>query len=40
MQNKIAEIHLSAEEKKTMIEAQKGEEIVKVEEIAAKLYTF
>ncbi|CAJ2676615.1 unnamed protein product [Trifolium pratense] len=36
MQNKIGEIHLSAEEKKAMIEAQKGEEIVKVEETAAK----
>ncbi|GAU19475.1 hypothetical protein TSUD_77190 [Trifolium subterraneum] len=39
MQNKIAEIHLSAEEKKAMIEAQKGEEIVKVEETAAKFRT-
>ncbi|XP_045823231.1 remorin 1.4-like [Trifolium pratense] len=39
MQNKKAEIHLSAEEKKAMIEAQKGEEIVKVEETAAKFRT-
>ncbi|PNX74953.1 remorin family protein [Trifolium pratense] len=39
MQNKIGEIHLSAEEKKAMIEAQKGEEIVKVEETAAKFRT-
>ncbi|XP_012572140.1 remorin 1.4-like isoform X2 [Cicer arietinum] len=39
MQNKIAEIHHSAEEKKAMIEAQKGEEILKVEETAAKFRT-
>ncbi|CAK8579163.1 unnamed protein product [Lathyrus sativus] len=39
MQNKIAEIHKSAEEKKAMIEAQKGEEILKVEETAAKFRT-
>ncbi|KEH21042.1 putative remorin [Medicago truncatula] len=39
MQNKIGEIHKSAEEKKAMIEAQKGEEILKVEETAAKFRT-
>lgn len=39
MQNKIAEIHRSAEEKKALIEAQKGEEFLKVEETGAKFRT-
>ncbi|KAK7318268.1 hypothetical protein RJT34_02967 [Clitoria ternatea] len=39
MQNKIAEIHRSAEEKRAIIEAQKGEEFLKIEEKAAKLRT-
>ncbi|KAJ8449275.1 hypothetical protein Cgig2_002407 [Carnegiea gigantea] len=36
MKNKIAEIHRIAEEKRAMVEAKKGEEILKAEELAAK----
>ena len=36
MKNKVAEIHKAAEEKRAIIEAQKGEEILKAEECAAK----
>ena len=36
MKNKVAEIHKAAEEKRAMIEAHKGEEILKAEECAAK----
>ncbi|KAJ1406031.1 Remorin, C-terminal [Sesbania bispinosa] len=39
MQNKVAEIHRLAEEKRAIIEAQKGEEFLKVEETAAKYRT-
>ncbi|CAN1751840.1 unnamed protein product [Linum perenne] len=36
MKNKIAEIHKQAEEKRAMIEAKRGEDLLKAEEIAAK----
>lgn len=36
MKNKIAEIHRIAEEQRAMVEAKKGEEILKAEECAAK----
>ncbi|KAG5593157.1 hypothetical protein H5410_043671 [Solanum commersonii] len=36
MKNKMAEIHREAEEKRAMIKAKEGEDILKVEEIAAK----
>ncbi|CAH8363405.1 unnamed protein product [Eruca vesicaria subsp. sativa] len=36
MKNKIAQIHKQAEEKRAMIEARRGEEILKAEELAAK----
>lgn len=36
MKNKIAMIHKAAEEKKIMVEARKGEELLKAEELAAK----
>lgn len=36
IKNKIALIHKEAEEKRAMIEAKRGEERLKVEEIAAK----
>ena len=36
MNNKKAEIHKAAEEKKAVIESNRGEDILKVEEIAAK----
>uniref|UniRef100_A0A7C8YZK9 Remorin C-terminal domain-containing protein n=1 Tax=Opuntia streptacantha TaxID=393608 RepID=A0A7C8YZK9_OPUST len=36
MKNKIAEIHRIAEERRAMVEAKKGEEILKAEEFAAK----
>lgn len=36
MKNKIAEIHRSAEEKRAIVEAQKREEFVDLEETAAK----
>lgn len=36
MKNKIAEIHKSAEEKKAIIEAIRGEDMLKAEETAAK----
>ncbi|XP_061373766.1 remorin 1.4-like [Gastrolobium bilobum] len=39
MQNKIAEIHRSAEEKRAIVEAQRGEEFVEVEETASKFRT-
>ncbi|CAI0476352.1 unnamed protein product, partial [Linum tenue] len=34
MQNKLAEVHKKAEEKRAVIEATKGEEYVKIEETA------
>ncbi|KAA8522385.1 hypothetical protein F0562_013254 [Nyssa sinensis] len=34
--NKVAEIHKAAEEKRAMIEAKRGEDILKVEDTAAK----
>jgi hypothetical protein len=36
MKNKAAIIHKEAEEKKAMVEAKRGEEILKAEEMAAK----
>lgn len=36
MKNKIAEVHKLAEEKRAMVEARKGEELLKAEECAAK----
>ncbi|KAK1315355.1 hypothetical protein QJS10_CPA06g00340 [Acorus calamus] len=36
MKNKIALIHKEAEEKRAMVEAKRGEELLKAEEIAAK----
>ncbi|PPS03461.1 hypothetical protein GOBAR_AA17213 [Gossypium barbadense] len=36
MKNKIALIHKEAEEKKAMVEAKRGEDLLKAEEIAAK----
>ncbi|PNX73081.1 remorin-like protein, partial [Trifolium pratense] len=36
MKNKIAMLHKQAEEKRAIVEAKKGEEILKAEEIAAK----
>lgn len=36
MKNKIALIHKQAEEKKAMVEAKRGEEFLKAEEMAAK----
>lgn len=36
MKNKVALIHKAAEEKRAEIEAKRGEEILKAEEIAAK----
>ncbi|KAF8017146.1 hypothetical protein BT93_H2366 [Corymbia citriodora subsp. variegata] len=36
MKNKVALIHKQAEEKKAIIQAQRGEEILKAEEVAAK----
>lgn len=36
MKNKIAMIHKQAEEKRAMVEAKRGEENLKAEEIAAK----
>ncbi|XP_027343171.1 remorin-like [Abrus precatorius] len=39
MQNKVAEIHRSSEEKRALIEAQKGEDFLKIEEKAAKFRT-
>lgn len=36
MKNKVAEVHKLAEEKKAMVEAAKGEELLKAEECAAK----
>ena len=36
MKNKIAMIHKEAEEKKAMVEAQRGEAVLKAEEMAAK----
>lgn len=36
MKNKIAELHKKAEEKRAMVEAKRGEDILKVEETAAK----
>lgn len=36
MRNKIAEIHQSAEERRAIVEAQKREEFLEVEDTAAK----
>lgn len=36
MKNKIALIHKAAEEKRAMVEAKRGEDLLKAEEIAAK----
>lgn len=36
MRNKIALVHKEAEEKRAMIEAKRGEEVLKVQEMAAK----
>ncbi|KAG9137409.1 hypothetical protein Leryth_026803 [Lithospermum erythrorhizon] len=36
MKNRIAEVHKSAEERRADIEAKKGEDVLKAEEIAAK----
>ncbi|KAL4394941.1 hypothetical protein AHAS_Ahas02G0202300 [Arachis hypogaea] len=36
MKNKITDIHRPAEEKRTMVEAQKREEFMELEETAAK----
>lgn len=36
MKNKVAIIHKQAEEKRAIIEAQRGEEVLKAEEMAAK----
>lgn len=36
MKNKIALLHKKAEEKRAVIEAKKGEELLKAEEVAAK----
>lgn len=36
MKNKIALIHKEAEEKRAMVEARRGEDILKTEETAAK----
>ncbi|PKA53202.1 Remorin [Apostasia shenzhenica] len=36
MRNKIASIHRAAEERRAMAEAKKGEELIKVQEAAAK----
>ena len=36
MKNKMAAIHKEAEEKRALVEAKKGQDIIKVEEAAAK----
>ncbi|CAI0472157.1 unnamed protein product [Linum tenue] len=36
MKNKVAQIHKEAEEKRAMVEAKRGEEFLKAEEMAAK----
>ena len=36
MKNKVAAIHKQAEEKRAMVEAKRGEELLKAEEMAAK----
>lgn len=36
MKNKVASIHKQAEEKRAIVEAIKGEELLKAEEMAAK----
>lgn len=36
MLNKVALIHKEAQEKKAMVEARRGEEMLKAEELAAK----
>lgn len=36
MKNKVALIHKEAEEKKAMVEAKRGEDVLKAEELAAK----
>lgn len=36
MKNKIALLHKEAEEKRAMVEARRGEEVLKAEEMAAK----
>ena len=36
MKNQIALVHKEAEEKRAMVEAKRGEEVLKAEELAAK----
>jgi hypothetical protein len=36
MKNKVAMIHKEAEERRAMVEAKRGEEVLKAEEMAAK----
>ncbi|CAN1230660.1 Uncharacterized protein At3g61260, partial [Linum perenne] len=36
MKNRVAEIHKQAEEKRAMVEAKRGEDLLKAEETAAK----
>lgn len=36
MKNKVALVHKAAEEKRAMVEARRGEDLLKAEEIAAK----
>lgn len=36
MKNKVAAIHKEAEERRAMIEAKRGEDVLKAEEMAAK----
>lgn len=36
MRNKVATVHKEAEEKRAMVEAKRGEELLKAEEMAAK----
>lgn len=36
MKNKVALVHKEAEEKRAMVEARRGEDVLKAEEIAAK----
>lgn len=36
IKNKVAAVHMEAEEKRAMVEARRGEELLKAEEIAAK----
>lgn len=36
MKNKVAQVHKEAEEKRAMVEARRGEDLLKAEELAAK----